>query len=99
MQNVMVVKLNECINNCKNAIIFLEKYNTFWDKVSADIQKEFDNKHVYNKIFLKTKTEFYGNQTTDFPDNKIPNTDTDYACLVTQILLSENTTKYYPQVS
>ena len=27
----------------------LEKYNTIWDKVSADLRKEFDNKPVYNK--------------------------------------------------
>ena len=27
----------------------LEKYNTIWDKVSADIRKEFDRKPVYNK--------------------------------------------------
>ena len=26
----------------------LEKYNTFWDKVSADIKKEFDSEPVYN---------------------------------------------------
>ena len=33
----------------------LEKYNTIWDKVSADIKKEFDSKLVYNKHCLKTK--------------------------------------------
>ena len=33
----------------------LEKYNTFWDKVSAGIKKEFDSESVYNKNFLKTK--------------------------------------------
>ena len=27
----------------------LEKYNTIWDKVSADIKKEFDSKSVYYK--------------------------------------------------
>ena len=26
----------------------LEKYNTIWDKVSADIKKEFDREPVYN---------------------------------------------------
>ena len=29
----------------------LEKYNTIWDKVSADIKKEFFSKLVYEKIF------------------------------------------------
>ena len=33
----------------------LGKYNTKWDKFSADIKKEFDREPVYNKEFLKTK--------------------------------------------
>ena len=33
----------------------LEKYNTIWDKVSADIKKEFDSEPVYNKKILKAK--------------------------------------------
>ena len=28
----------------------LEKYNTVWDKVSTDIQKEFNSKNVYNNF-------------------------------------------------
>ena len=32
----------------------LEKYNTIWDEVRADIKKEFDNEPVYNKNDLKT---------------------------------------------
>ena len=31
----------------------LEKYNIVWDKVSADIEKEFDNEPVYNKYFFE----------------------------------------------
>ena len=31
----------------------LEKYDTFWDKVSADIKTEFDSESVYNKNCLK----------------------------------------------
>ena len=30
----------------------LEKYNTIWDKLSADIKKEFNNNPVYNFFFL-----------------------------------------------
>ena len=30
----------------------LEKHNTIWNKVSADMKKEFDSKPVYNKNFL-----------------------------------------------
>ena len=29
----------------------IKKYNTIWDKVSADIKKEFDSEPVYNFIF------------------------------------------------
>ena len=42
----------------------LEKYDTIWDKVSADIKKEFDIKPVYNNFFWTTK------QVTDFSDKK-----------------------------
>ena len=31
----------------------LEKYNTVWDKVKADVRKEFDSEPVYNKFFWK----------------------------------------------
>ena len=33
----------------------LEKYNTIWGEVSADIKKEFDSEPAYNKEFLKKK--------------------------------------------
>ena len=39
----------------------LEKYNTIWDKVSADIKKEFDSKRVYNKNYFKSKIKSHGN--------------------------------------
>ena len=44
----------------------LEKYNVIWDKVSANIKKEFDNETVYNKKFLKTKRKSYGDEITNF---------------------------------
>ena len=47
----------------------LEKYNTIWDKISADIKKqEFDSEPVYNKNVLKTKIKFKCNEVTDFYD-------------------------------
>ena len=33
----------------------LEKYNTIWDNVSADVNKYIDNESVYNKNFCKPK--------------------------------------------
>ena len=58
----------------------LEKYNTIWDKVSADIKKELDSEPVYNK-FLKTKIKFYGDEATDFHNKKIPDVDSTLTCL------------------
>ena len=34
----------------------LEKCNIIWDKISANIKKEFDSKLVYKKKKIKTKT-------------------------------------------
>ena len=51
----------------------LEKYNTIWDKVSADIKKkEFDSEPVYDKEFFKTKVKSYRDQVTDFYNEEIP---------------------------
>ena len=49
----------------------LEKYNTVWNKVSADLKKEFDSEPIYNKEFLKTKIKSHGDEVTDFYDKKI----------------------------
>ena len=54
----MMIKLNGCIFWLKNDDL-LDRYNTIWDKVSADIKKEFDIEPFYNKIFLKTKIKSY----------------------------------------
>ena len=40
----------------------LEKYNTIWDKVSANIKTEFDSKLVYNKNYLETKIKSHGGE-------------------------------------
>ena len=33
----------------------LEKYSAIWDKVGADIKKEFDSEPVYNKVFIENQ--------------------------------------------
>ena len=48
----------------------LEKYNTIWNKVSADIEKKIDSKPVYNKNYLKVKIKSYGNEVTSFYDKQ-----------------------------
>ena len=45
---------------------FLEKYNTVWDKATADIKKEFDSEPAYNKTFLKTKIKSRCDEVTGF---------------------------------
>ena len=37
----------------------LEKYNTIWDKFSADIEREINNEPVHNKTYLKTKIKLH----------------------------------------
>ena len=59
----------------------LEIYNTIWDKVSADMKKEFDNKPVYNKEHLKTKIKSHVDEVTDFYDKEIPKVDSSHTCL------------------
>ena len=49
----------------------LEKYNAIWDKISADVKKEFDNEFVYNKNYLKSKIKFHGDELTGFDDKKV----------------------------
>ena len=46
----------------------LENYNIIWDKVSADIKKDFDSEPVYNKTFYKTKIKWHGDEVKDFYD-------------------------------
>ena len=42
----------------------LKKYNTILDKFSVESEP------VYNKNFLKTKIKSYGDEATNFHDNK-----------------------------
>ena len=78
----------------------LEKYNTIWDKVSADIKKEFDSEPVYNKEFLKTKIKFHDDEVTDFYHKGIPKVDSNHTCLAVISLDSalKKDGNYYPQV-
>ena len=59
----------------------LEKDNSIWHKVIADIKKEFDSVPAYNKNFLKTKIKSYGDEITDFYDKEISKVDSNYSCL------------------
>ena len=67
----MMGKLNGCIFLLEDDEL-LEKYHTIWDKVSADIIREFGNEPVYNKESLKTKIKSHGDEVRVFHDKKIP---------------------------
>ena len=78
----------------------LKNYNTIWDKVSGDIEKEFDSKPVYNKEFLKTKKKSHGDEVTDFYDKNILKVDSSHTCLA--VISSDSALNkddnYYPEV-
>ena len=48
----------------------LEKHNTIWGKVSADVKKEFNSNPVYNKEFLNSKIKSHSDEITDFYDKR-----------------------------
>ena len=79
MQKVMLDKLNGCSFLIK-ADDLLEKYNTIWGNVCADIKKEFDSELVYNKNYLKSKIEAHGDEVTDFCDKKVTDLDFNHTC-------------------
>ena len=78
---------------------FLEKFNIIWDKVSADIKKEFDSELVY-KNNLKTKIKSHGDEVIEFYDKKIPKLDSNHTCLAVINLDSaiKEDDNYYPLV-
>ena len=59
----------------------LETYIAIWDKVRADIKKEFDSVPVYNKEYVKTKIISHGDEVTDWFDKKFPKVDSSHNCL------------------
>ena len=78
----------------------LEKCNTAWDKVKADMKEELDSELVQNKDFLKTKIKSHGDKVTDFYDKKFPKVDSNHTCLAVISLDSslKKDENYYPQV-
>ena len=78
----------------------LEKHNTIWGKVSADIKKESDSEPVYDKSYLETKIKSHCYEATDFYDKKIPKLDSNHTCFAVISLDSafNKDSNYYPQV-
>ena len=78
----------------------LEIYKSIWDKVSTEIKKEFKSDLVYHKLFLQTKTKYYGDEVTNFYDKEIRKVDSNHSCLAVISLDSalEKDKKYCLQV-
>ena len=78
----------------------LEKYNTIWNKVSADIKKEFISEPVYNKKTFENQIKSYSDKTTHFHDKEILKVDSNHTCLaVISLHYSSNWLgNYYLQV-
>ena len=76
------------------------KYNTIWDKVSADIKKEFGNKPVFNKELLKSKIKSHGDEVTDFYDKEVAKVDSNHTCLAVISLdyVLKKEENYYPEL-
>ena len=95
----MMDKLNRCIFLIEDDNL-LEKYNTIWDKVSADIKKELDGEPVYNKELLKAKIKSHDHEVIDFYYKKVPKVDSNDTSLAIITLDSalKKDENYYPQV-
>ena len=78
----------------------LEKVNTIWDNLSADIKEELDSKPVFSKKVLKTKRKSHCDEVTDFYNKEIPKLDSNYTCLAVISLNSalKRDENYYPQM-
>ena len=89
----MMDKINRCIFDWRWWLI----RNTIWDKVSADIKKEFNNEPVYDKIFLKSKIKSHSDEVTDKKNLK---GNSNYTCLAVIALYSalKERSKYYSQM-
>ena len=51
----------KCMNFSIEDDDFFKKYDIIWNKVSADVEKEFDSDPVYIE-FLKTKIKYLGDE-------------------------------------
>ena len=79
----------------------LEKSNTIWDKISADIKRESDREPVCNKELLKTKVKSHGDEVTGLFYKKILKVDDSNQTYLAVICLDSSVkegSNYYPQV-
>ena len=77
----------------------LEKSNTVWETVSANMKKQFYSQPVCNKEFLKTKIKFYCDEVRVFYEKKTPKVDSNHTSLAVIGLdsLLKKYENYYPK--
>ena len=56
----------------------LKKYNDNWNKVSNNINEDFDSKLICNEKILRTKINSYGDDVTNFRNKIIPEAGSNY---------------------
>ena len=78
----------------------LEKYDTIWNKVRADIKNNLIASLSTIKIFWKPKYNLNGDEVTDFYDKEIPKVDSNHTCSAVMSLDSalKKDENYYPQL-
>ena len=62
----------------------LKKYNKIWEKISNQMNIEFDSKPVYgdNDKYIKIKIKMYEDRgNTNFHGKKVPKENASYKCL------------------
>ena len=79
---------------------YQKKNNSIWDKVSADVKKEFDSEPVYNKDFLKTKIKTHGDKVAGFHDKESPKVGSNHICfgVISLDSVLKKDDNNYPQV-
>ena len=90
------------INLLVNDKEILRKFSEIYNNIKSLIEKEFNNKLVYNDKYIKTKIKTYNNNAyTNFQHNNLPE-DKEYWAYLTVILLDSifiNSNKeYYLQI-
>ena len=56
----------------------LKKYNDNWNKVSNNINEDFDSKLICNEKILRTKINSYSDDVTNFRNKIIPEAGSNY---------------------
>ena len=82
---------------------FLERYTKIWEKISDLIDKKIGSDPVYNNKYINTKIRSCNNDIitnfhdTDNINNKLPEKNKAYKCILSLDSIIKINKKYYPQ--